>query len=486
MKLVNRIAILVFLCLFLGVGPMGCDKGAEEPVVEESMAPVVLEEPVAGEDVEAVVGAEVVEEVDIATPVEEVVAEEVEPAGEGLVVEMEEVSALNLPGNITSHLTTGGLFMYMGPEAKPEVKQYPEFVSEKPLYGLINTPDSITEYYFALDETGGTGKGYDRIYCDLNCDLDLTNDTPANRQADRVFETLTLNLETEEGDTQAVLVRPNLLGGNASMGYISFNPMQVRQGELELDGKRYTLILTRGPRVSIRYDGDRSQLYIVPGEGWDSYGIGTSPVSLKDVHTIGRDYFTCSTSAAGEQLTFKPLVAEMGIFEVGAGGRNVDVISMDGSLKSEKMTITLGGGDPQDDQDERKYELPLGDYMPMALSLRYGKYSITLLNDFQGMVLRDIAGVPRSENKQYRIAIREDKPFVLDFSNEPEIRFTQLKNDQRVKAGSNLQVNALLVDPVVGFKFRLMSKSQGGVINPTVTVARANGEKLVEGVMPYG
>jgi len=477
---------MVFLCLFMGVGPMGCEKGTEDPVVEESIALVVTEEPVPGENVEAAVVEPAVEEVDTAKPVEEVVAEEIEPAGEGLVVEMEEVSVLSLPGNISSYITQGGLFMYMGPEAKPEVDHYPEFVSEKPLYGLINTPESITQYYFALDETGGTGKGYDRLYCDLNLDLNLTNDTPVNRQADRTFETLILDLETKEGDKQAVEVRPNLLGGNASMGYISFNPMQVRQGELELDGKRYNLILTRGPRVSTRYNGDRSQLFIVPAGAGDSFGMGISPASLKDVLTVGKGFFTCSTTAKGEQLTLKPLVTDMGVFEVGAGGRNIDVISMNGTLNNKKMTVPIGGGNIPDDQAGGRYALPVGDYAPVVLSLTYGEYSIILLNDFQRILLRDETGVTSLENKGYRIAIREDKPYVLDFSNDPEIRFSLLKEGQRVKAGSDLLVDALLVDPVVGFKFRLISKSQGGTINPTVTVTRANGEKLVEGVMPYG
>ena len=63
-----------------------------------------------------------------------------------------------------------------------QVKAYPAFVSKKPIYGSIHfnqdrkQPNSGQIVYFAVDESQGTGKGYDRLYFDANGDLDLRND----------------------------------------------------------------------------------------------------------------------------------------------------------------------------------------------------------------------------------------------------------------------------------------------------------------------
>jgi hypothetical protein len=42
-------------------------------------------------------------------------------------------------------------------------------------YGRANSGIS---YHYAVDESLGTGQGYDRLYFDHNRDLDLTNDKP--------------------------------------------------------------------------------------------------------------------------------------------------------------------------------------------------------------------------------------------------------------------------------------------------------------------
>ena len=61
----------------------------------------------------------------------------------------------------------------------PTVTAYPALGSKQPIYGLLRLapdptrPESGTPLYFVVDESGDT---YDRLYVDLNGDLDLTND----------------------------------------------------------------------------------------------------------------------------------------------------------------------------------------------------------------------------------------------------------------------------------------------------------------------
>jgi len=64
----------------------------------------------------------------------------------------------------------------------PEVKNYPAFTSQAPIFGSVrfggrqDETNSGLLFYFAVDESRGTGKGYDRLYFDANRDLDLRND----------------------------------------------------------------------------------------------------------------------------------------------------------------------------------------------------------------------------------------------------------------------------------------------------------------------
>lgn len=65
-----------------------------------------------------------------------------------------------------------------------QVKGKPEFKSEKPKYGQIvfdydaarDGGNKIVGILVALDESGGTGKGYDTLYVDVNRNLDLSDD----------------------------------------------------------------------------------------------------------------------------------------------------------------------------------------------------------------------------------------------------------------------------------------------------------------------
>ncbi len=102
----------------------------------------------------------------------------------------------------------------------------------------------------------------------------------------------------------------------------------------------------------------------------------------------------------------------------------------------------------------------------------------------------------------YPISIRKDKPFVLDFSNKPDVMFASPARDQRVKLGESLEVKAVLVDPKLDMMIRNLDDTtrkqtkgaDGQPVNyqrplsldPQVIIARANGEKVAEGVMPFG
>jgi hypothetical protein len=100
------------------------------------------------------------------------------------------------------------------------------------------------------------------------------------------------------------------------------------------------------------------------------------------------------------------------------------------------------------------------------------------------------------------MAVRKDKPFVMDFSNQPEVMFTSPAKAQRVRLGEELEVKAVLIDPKLDIMIRGLEDTtrkqtqtpDGRPLNyqrnlsldPKVLITRTNGEKVAEGVMPFG
>ena len=141
----------------------------------------------------------------------------------------------------------------------------------------------------------------------------------------------------------------------------------------------------------------------------------------------------------------------------------------------------------------------MGDYRPNYISIEYGRLSIAASHNYHS------DGKPRDRGDRaavYGITIRKDKPFALDFSNKPEVMFASPAKDQRVKLGESLEVKAVLIDPKLDMMIRGLddttrkrNKGPDGQplgyernlsLDPQVIITRTNGEKVAEGVMPFG
>ena len=100
---------------------------------------------------------------------------------EPLVFNLEEISIFDIDEEIVRTFTRGHV-SFCEEQPQDDVEIYPAFKSGKPIYGSIwfaneyGNMNSGIQYHYAIDESAGTGKGYDRLYFDLNRDLDLTND----------------------------------------------------------------------------------------------------------------------------------------------------------------------------------------------------------------------------------------------------------------------------------------------------------------------
>lgn len=396
-----------------------------------------------------------------------------------------------------------------------EVKAYPPFASSKPIYGLVRlgvdyrVQGSGTICYFAIDESKGTGKGYDRFYFDSNHDLDLCNDTvvkplenpPSGARLNYssvkeqvIFQYLSVGFGS--ATSKPIEIMPRLtrtVYDGVTYDQVSFVRTHLYAGQVRLGSKAYDArlgnkyIITDGmnqPGVALALDS--------PGNPSSSMWWGSD--SLGAFHKVDGVFYTCSASASGDQLTVRPYDGELGTFEIGPGKRSIDKLSLRGSLSGTNTAVAVGGetkdGWPQ---SARTCQVPVGDYLPNSLNLEYGRLQIFVSDNYHS------DGKPRARGAPvYGVKVRKDKPFVLDFSNPPQVLFASPAKDITLKPGDTLEVKAVLIDPVLDIMIRELSdttrkarpdqtRSRNAFsLDPTVRVTRSNGEKVAEGIMPFG
>jgi len=404
----------------------------------------------------------------------------------------------------------------------PAVKAYPEFASKKPIYGSIrfderaDEKESGTLYYFAIDESQGTGKGYDRLYFDSNRDLDLRNEAVLKPWRDHpkeaeqqygglkeqvVFESLPLNFDCGPAGVRAIQLLPRL--GSSSYkdkvsNHVSFARTTIYVGDIELGNQQFHAILGKQSAVTGRLDSPNTSLLLLAVGRSGSVGSRRCTYNINATLKADGKFFTFAASPAGDELTVRPYQGELGTFEVGAGGRTLDMMALHGSLEAAHTAVFVGGEELQGSPTAaRSCQVPVGDYLLAGLYVHFGRLMIHIsVNYHADGKPWDIDVHPRG----YPIAVRMDKPFVLDFSNQPEVLFASPAKDSRVKLGETLEVKAVLVDPKLNFMIRTLEDPSrketkslrrgsytGGVsLDPHVVITRANGEKVAEGVMPFG
>jgi hypothetical protein len=392
--------------------------------------------------------------------------------------------------------------------ADPNVKVYPRFSSEKPLYGSVTLggdayqPNSGTRFCFALDESGGTGQGYDRFYFDENGDLDLTNDHVRRRlkvplegatldgwsiTQQVCFEYVGIPLAFGSEGTRPLEVMPHLLlSETGEVGHLAFVTTTARRGRINVAGKKFNILLGHNDVISGWFDRPWTALHLIPGRGNGVHWWGGD--RLMAMHKIESTFYRFSATPAGDKLMVHAYEGPLGTFEVGLGGRNLATMAVQGSLLSEDTAVPVGDVLSSGLQDPvQSSRLPEGDYLPYLLRLDYGNLHIEISNNYHadGHPLAAISRTP-----VFGIQIRHDTPLVFDFSNTPKVLFALPACDSRIKPGEELTVKAVLIDPVLDFMIRgLDLKSETGEsvsLDPKVVIARADGTPVAEGFMPFG
>lgn len=146
--------------------------------------------------------------------------------------------------------------------------------------------------------------------------------------------------------------------------------------------------------------------------------------------------------------------------------------------------------------------LPVGDYIPNYVTIEYGDLRIGISENYHS------DGKPMSVDRDswvHGIQIREDKPFVWDFSTPPDVMFASPAKDQTYRPDDEISVKAVLIDPKLTVMIRRLNdtsrmedkeietgdgrkstyKTQVS-LDPIVTITNASGKQIAEGPMPFG
>jgi hypothetical protein len=362
---------------------------------------------------------------------------------------------------------------------------------------------------------------FDRLYFDRNGDLDLTNDgvvelakqSPfkTSREADpfgpgspilpQVFDALEVPFDFGPplGEKPFRIV-PWLASVTRDQGILMFIPATMRKGKIKLGGEEYVALLTQSRTITGRYDSPLVQLELYPVAPATSALRLLRPGSLGDFRWIDGQLATLSASPTGDKLTLQPYRGDMGILEVGPGGRTITDLGMVGTLVSKQGTVPLGEPTLVPPKTlPRQYKVPVGDYQPVSLTIQYGRLR------FACRPSTDYLPAVSSKSPAFSVQVRKDKPCVLEFSGKPEVVFLGPPKNQSFKPGGQVAIRAMLSEPwqkimITGLwdttkktgdlKYRLggeeVTVPEYARLDPQIVIRNAAGEEVAQGRMPFG
>jgi len=380
------------------------------------------------------------------------------------VVALEEVSAFSVPDAIHWDFVAGQ-GVECTEQTDPNVTAYPAFVSAQPLFGRVHLPREFHRglngrwYYFALDESSGTGRGYDRLYFDLNGNLDLTDDgtvgiwddAPAEAlarssalQRQVCFDCLSIPLPFGAEATRPLEVMPRLVVYEDGDRYLTFVTTRAFRGETTIARKHFDVWLGHNRRISGWFDRPSTAVHLVREGDFDRREEMSANWLMEWRRIGGVDYYLSATPS-GDRLTIRRYRGPYGTLKVSAGGRPLGRARTSGALYSGEALFWIGGRLKRSGQRKAvsSVRVPVGDYAA-GLEIYLGDLHLSTGANIHADGRRDARF---NDSPVLGVKIREDKPFVFDLSAPPEVLFASPVEKQHIARGQELRVEAVLLDP---------------------------------------
>jgi len=221
-------------------------------------------------------------------------------------------------------------------------------------------------------------------------------------------------------------------------------------------------------------------------------------------HKIDDKFFEFLLLEDGTKIAARPYTGPLGTIMAGKGSREPEKVEFNGSVH-QKANVAAPIGIVKEYWTDPVAEcrIPVGDYTAYLMNVIYDNLSIEISNNYH----TNAQGQSGGKNIVYGMQVREDKPYVLDFSNEPMVVFDQPPMSQTsFSRGQEIKFAAVLIDPKLDIMIRGLNDTsvkvdkeykdaEGKVIrtmkvdkslDPNVVIARADGEVIAKGVMPFG
>lgn len=372
---------------------------------------------------------------------------------------------------------------------------------------------------------------YDLLYFDRNGDLDLTNDEVIQLNAKPLFEAmpagqmrglageleLAFDFGPELGKRPVPLAvsvyayqtargglflpLPNMAApATPAAGPLSvtvtFLPKTVRRGTVQLGDEQYAAWLSQANMITGRYDRPSTRLEVIRLDRSTSTTL-LQPGTLGQVHWLGEQLVSISTSPLGDKLTIEPYPGDTGVLELVSGGRAITDLGLTGTLISSTGSTSLGGRlNVYGQALPRRYTLPVGDYAMPSLIAQYGRLRFNA---------RIATGTPTTERPAFPIHIRKGERFALEFSGKAEVVFANPPRDKAFRPGDKVDIRAMLTEPwqnlqITGLydmtrkeretKYQIEGREvvvpQYARLDPTIAIKNAAGKTVAEGTMPFG
>jgi hypothetical protein len=437
-------------------------------------------------------------------------------------------------------------------EPSREVKAYPKLKSDRPYYGTLIVDGNPIDrrvgkrYHFVVDESGDTAaadekpspparlgdspprepapkpdwtkRRYDRLYIDLDGDLDLTNDSVVKpmkspppgavepfRQGTvgTCFDCVTIWLDYGPPiGRRSVRFVPQIILNGPKAAFLWLLPETAWKGEIRVGKHEFTAILTQHQFLSARCDSPYMWLFLVPKGG--TKALGPMSLALGEMPEIDGQLYTFASTPAGDALTVQPYRGDHGVFTIGTGGRKAENLIVRGLFLSDKgVYLALPDAAWRDPRAERVREirLPVGDYVTRLLEAELGDLVVGVAD----LQMTGDDAVPVLGPPTFPIQIRKDKPYVFELVNKPEVFFSK-PGKGGFKPGDEVRIEATLNDPVLGVRITELKDTRRKIgelkmhrfeapdvvvpryasLDPTVVITNAAGAKIAEGKMPFG
>ncbi|MGB2865171.1 MAG: hypothetical protein WBC05_17715 [Sedimentisphaerales bacterium] len=267
--------------------------------------------------------------------------------------------------------------------------------------------------------------------------------------------------------------------------------------------KQAQITLTNRPLKIILADKPEREFYLYDTEtGIGPYWWGSW--SLHSYHKIDDKFFEFKLIEDGTKIAARPYKGPLGTIKAGKGGRELEKVVFKGSVHQQgQVAAPIGTIKERLTEAVTECAIPVGDYTSYIMHVTYDNLDICLSNNYH----TNAQGQSGRKETVYGMQVREDKPYVLDFSNEPMVIFDQPPMSQSsFSRGQEIKFAAVLIDPKLDIMIRGLDDTSvkvdkeykdrdGKVIHtakvdksldPNVVITRADGEVIAEGVMPFG